>query len=258
MSINRCPDGRPNKLSLVAIDIITGLYGFQAVSAALFARAVRGIGGRHIQMSLIECAAAFLAPKIIDRQLAGGAPPRDLFAPVGTFTTKDGLINITTMRESQFLTFCRAIERTDLAADPSFATNARRLAHLGAFTDTVNAILAERTTAEWEDRFQAFGIMHARVNDLGAFLSHPQVTASDIFTWMDHPAAGRVPLAGVPGLANADPGRLVAPRLGEHSRLVLEELGWEAAAIDRLVGDGVIALSPATTAAAASEPGATQ
>jgi crotonobetainyl-CoA:carnitine CoA-transferase CaiB-like acyl-CoA transferase len=245
MTLAAGPDGQPRKLSLVAIDVATGLYAYMAVTSALYARAIKGAPGRHIELSLLQCASAFQAAKIVDWHLAAGRPPRDLYVPVGTFRTKNGLINVTTMRESHFAVFCRAIERQELAEDARFRTNPDRLAHLDALTERIEAALAARTTQAWCRRFAEFGIMHAPVNDYAAFLAHPQVEAAGIVSWIDHAQTGPVPIARLPGRdpLRADEPLAKAPGIGEHSREILDELGLSGASIEGLIEAGVVRAS---------------
>jgi crotonobetainyl-CoA:carnitine CoA-transferase CaiB-like acyl-CoA transferase len=242
MTLAAGADGQPRKLSLVAIDVATGLYAYMAVTSALYARAMKAAPGRHIELSLLQCASAFQAAKIVDWHLAAGRPPRDLYVPVGTFRTQDGLINVTTMRESHFAVFCRAIEREELALDPRFRTNPARLANLDALNLLIEAALAARTTEAWCRRFAEFGIMHAPVNDYGAFLAHPQVEAASILSWIDHAQTGPVPIARLPGREPLQTGEPLAsaPRIGEHSREILDELGLNDASIEGLIEAGAV------------------
>ena len=93
MSMNRDKNGLPQRVGMIAIDVMTGLYAFQAVSAALYARTVQGAPGRHIDMSLQQSAGAFMAAKMIEYHLEGPVP-QVVGVPVGTFRSADGFVNI--------------------------------------------------------------------------------------------------------------------------------------------------------------------
>jgi crotonobetainyl-CoA:carnitine CoA-transferase CaiB-like acyl-CoA transferase len=81
------------------------------------------------------------------------------------------------------------------------------------------------------------------VHSIGEALEHPQTRARDMVVDLDHPDAGRTRALGCPVHFSKTPARIdrPAPRLGEHTREVLREHGYDDAAIDTLVADGVVA-----------------
>ena len=99
------------------------------------------------------------------------------------------------------------------------------------------AALAQNTSDYWCEQMRAAGILNERVNDYDALLAHPQVEANATFTWVEQHAVGRVPHPNVPGLQPLAAGeaRSHAPRIGEHSRAVLADLGYSAEDIAGLI-----------------------
>ena len=93
MSLNRGMDGIPHRANVLIADTSTGIYAFQAVAAALFARE-REAEGRYLDISLMQGTAAFMAPKIVEYHAEKGNP-RVLNAPAGSYRTKDGWVAIT-------------------------------------------------------------------------------------------------------------------------------------------------------------------
>jgi crotonobetainyl-CoA:carnitine CoA-transferase CaiB-like acyl-CoA transferase len=74
-------------------------------------------------------------------------------------------------------------------------------------------------------------------------LADPQIVARAMVETVDHPTIGRLPVLGLPVKLSATPGavRPPPPRLGEHTRAVLEQdLGLDEAAVGRLAGEGVV------------------
>ena len=73
ISVNPGNDGAPHRVGFLVVDMVTGLYAYQALATALLARqgATRG---RHIDVSLMQSAAAIQAAKIAEYALADGAP----------------------------------------------------------------------------------------------------------------------------------------------------------------------------------------
>ena len=70
MSVNRDATGMPQRINVLVIDVVTGLYAHQAAAAALYRRATRG-GGRHVTMSLMDAIGAVQAGKILEFHLEG-------------------------------------------------------------------------------------------------------------------------------------------------------------------------------------------
>ena len=82
----------PMRVGMLAIDVSTGLYAFQAVAPAIYRRATQG-KGKHITTSLMEAVGAFQAAKMIEFVFEG-PDVQSPGVPVGTFQAKDGFINI--------------------------------------------------------------------------------------------------------------------------------------------------------------------
>jgi crotonobetainyl-CoA:carnitine CoA-transferase CaiB-like acyl-CoA transferase len=80
------------------------------------------------------------------------------------------------------------------------------------------------------------------VNDLAALLDDPQLAASGFFESYDHPSEGRLKGTRFPVQFSDMPDRqpATAPRVGEHSRAVLDRLGYDADAIADLLAAGVV------------------
>ena len=238
MSVNRGMDGVPHRTGVLIADTSTGLYAFQAVAAALFARE-REAEGRYLDISLMQGTAAFLAPKIVEFHAEAGNP-RVLNAPAGSYRTADGWIAVTLVKEHHFEKLCRAIGREDLAGDPRFRSFETRGAHGDAIRDIVAAALAARTTADWVRRFSEHEVLASPIADFGDWLADPQVAETRAAPVVDQPGMGSVPIPVIPG---TDPSYSApAPAVGQHGREILAELGFDAAAMEDLVRAGAVAL----------------
>lgn len=225
IALNKGEDGRPHKINIILVDIVTGMYAFQAASTALYAIA-KGAPGRHLKISMVQAAAALQAPKLVQYATEGDAPDA-LYYPAGVFATADGAINVLVMKEKEWQEVCAAFGWSDLFADARFATKESRVAHEATLRDLLAPRFAARTTADWERDLTKLDIMHAPVYGYGEFLAHPQTAASQAVAWVDHKAIGRIPHATVPGRDPVDPeGPLArAPGVGEHTEEVLKEAG---------------------------------
>jgi crotonobetainyl-CoA:carnitine CoA-transferase CaiB-like acyl-CoA transferase len=241
MSINLGPDGTPQRIDYYAIDVITGLYSFQAVSSALYRRAMKGVG-KHIQTSLLQSALAFQEVKMVEYHLEGGKG-EPIGSPVGTFPTTDGHICVNARRDPHFQALCRLLGREELIDDPRYADARARVANREELLPIVRAAMASRTKAEWAKDLNAADILNAPVNDYGNLFAEPQVAAVGAVRWIDHATVGRVPMgaiAGIPPMATDNP-RSHSPHIGQHSREILSGLGMSTAEIEKLIDSGAVA-----------------
>lgn len=242
MSVNEGMDGVPHKAGVLIADTSTGIYGFQAVAAALFARQHES-EGLHLDVSLMQSTAAFVAPKVVEYHVEDGAP-RLLNAPAGSYRTKDGWLAVTLVKEHHFEKLCQAIGQESLTGDPRFANFDTRAEHI----DVLKAIIAEallgRTTAEWVETLTEYEVLCSPIADFGDWLADPQAVATHAAPVVDQPGMGPIPIPAIPG---TDPDTdvespPVAPSVGEHSREILSEFGFDDDRITALVQEGAVTL----------------
>jgi crotonobetainyl-CoA:carnitine CoA-transferase CaiB-like acyl-CoA transferase len=245
MALNRDAAGNPSPVGFLIVDALSALYAFQAPSVALYARLAGG-GGRHLEISLMQSCAAFLAPKIIESRLdPGGA--RSLNAPAGIYRSSDGWIALALSKEAQFRSLAAAIGRADLLADPRFDSFETRARHLPALLPAIEQALLGTTTAEWLQRFATADELCSRVNGIAEWLAEPQVQVQvqAMGAVAEAPAPmGAIPLPLIPG-AGAPHGDW--PAIGGDGAQVLRAAGLSEPEIDALVAAGTVVLphSPA-------------
>lgn len=226
MALNRDGKGTPQKLGHYIVDLMGSLYGFQAVSAALFARERKG-GGAYLDISLMQAAAALQAAKIAEFAFHGGAPAA-LNAPAGSYRTANGWIAITLMREEQYVRLCDALGRPDLHTDARYATFAARAANLQPLRDVLAAILATRDTHAWISLLREADVMVTAVLDYAQWLDDPHVKAVAATSPVMQPGFGTLPVPCIPGTTPlaADDARAVAPDIGADTTSILASLGY--------------------------------
>ncbi|MFK7941599.1 MAG: CaiB/BaiF CoA transferase family protein, partial [Paracoccaceae bacterium] len=215
MSINHGLDGIPHKIETTIIDAITGLYAFQQTSMALMA----GGPARHVDVSLLQAAAAVMGPKVMEFAHFGHTPATPN-PPAGSYQTKDGWIAITLVRDSQFGDISRALGQPEWAEDRRFLTFPDRLENLAVLVELMNQQTRTRTTAEWMPVFEAHNVLASPIQNFGDWLAEPQVQATQ--------GAPEVTVAdGITSPAPRTPGRVAfgspAPAQGADTDRILAE-----------------------------------
>lgn len=241
MSINRDKDGLPQRISIIAIDVMTGLYAFQAVAPALFLRSRTG-EGQYLDVPLAAAAAAFQAGKMIEYQLEG-AEPSVLGAPLGTFKTANGFINMNARRDAHFQALCDMIGQPEWKDDPRFTTPEGRIENEAALMAVIRPAMETKTSEEWLTLLEAADILAAKVNDYGDLFDDPQVKAVDQVVWLDQKGFDQpLPVPQIPGQPNIVPDSFLAhvPVPGEQTDEILAEIGYDAERIAALCADKAI------------------
>ncbi len=242
MSINKGrTDGLPHRLECWPIDVASGQLAFQAVAMALYARRDSG-RGRYIDASLLQGAAALQTVRLIEHVMTGGAKVAGGSFPVATFRTADGSVNVSVLKDSLWLPFCHMIGRPDLAADPALATGNGRRARGDEILRIAGEAFARQPSEHWCAQMREAGILNERVNTYDELFAHQQTAATEVFTWSEQTTAGRVPHPNLPGMQPlvTDAPESKVPRIGEHTRAILVELGFDALDIRRMLDQAIV------------------
>ncbi len=195
MSVNLGMDGVPHKIQTTIIDAITGLYAFQTLSMALMAGRDEA---RHLDVSLMQAAAAIMGPKVMEFAHLG-ENPLSPNPPAGSFQTADGWIAVTVVKEANWVNWAGVLGRPDLAEDPRFATFAARGANLDALLQILNPIFRTRTTANWMAALTAANVLCSPINDFGMWLDEAHVQATSGAPVMNVVDGGAAPVPRTPG-----------------------------------------------------------
>lgn len=242
MAENKGQDGIPHRTPTVVNDMTTALYAHQAVAAALYARRDED-RGRRIDISLMEASANLQTIRLMSGYLDG--PYKAVSAPSGTFTTGDGWIQMVIIKDRDFQKMCAALDLSEMGADPRFASYDGRVAHGDYLNKTVGELFLTQPSAHWRELLTKAGLQNEVVQTYEQFVQHPQVEETGLISWMTQPGADpQWPVPNVPGLAKLDPNdpKDLAPRIGQHTREVLAELGFGDSEIDAMAADGTVGL----------------
>ena len=162
------PPGRPLRVGTSVNDIMGGMFGAIGVLAALREREHTG-RGQEVQSALFENC-AFLSAQNMQQHLMTGEPVPPMPARISSwsvydvFTLKDGeQLFIGAVSDRQFQILCRVLDLPDLAAEPSLASNAQRVAARAELIPRLAAILARHDVAELVPKLEANGLPYAPI-----------------------------------------------------------------------------------------------
>ncbi len=227
MSITGDEQSGPQKLGVAIVDVLTGLYACIGIQAALLERTQSG-KGQKIDLSLYDSAVSALV-NIGSNYLMSGAIPTALgnthanIVPYQTFETADGEMVIAVGNDKQFATLCQVLNRSDLAEDPRFITNANRVENRTAITAELQTAFIKETSAYWQEQCQAHSIPCGPIHTIDQVTQDPQLQERNMFIEAEHPVAGTIKMIGSPLKLSRTPVtvRHHPPEVGEHNEEIL-------------------------------------
>jgi len=251
MSVTGEPGRPPVKTGNPVADIAAGILAVAGVAAA-YAHKQKTGQGQLVDTSLFEAALQQTFWHAAIHFATGESPgptgsAHVLSAPYQAFHASDGWVNIGGANQANWERIADVLGHPQWRDDPRFATNTARMQNIEALTAAINAVLGTRTKAEWTERLAAAGVPVGPVHSLGEALAHPQTLARGMVVDLVHPQAGAIKAIGCPLHFSATPTQITrpAPLLGEHTREVLADYGYDDAAIDALIAAGVVEAAPA-------------
>lgn len=248
-SVTGEPGRGPWRVGIAISDTTAGMFLGQGILLALLHRERTG-RGQWVHTSLLEAMLNKLDFQGVRYTVDGAVPGQEgnshpTLVPMGTFDAKDGKVNICGPGAAMWAKLCDTLEAPQLAANPLYQDQASRLAHRRALEAEINALTRHHTVDELVERLNRAGVPCGPVYDIGQAFEDAQARHLRMTRPAPHAALGDVQLLRSPINLSACPHpesfARAAPDAGEHTDAVLQELGYDAAAIARLRGEGAIA-----------------
>ncbi|WP_027282107.1 CaiB/BaiF CoA transferase family protein [Roseomonas gilardii] len=245
MSITGDAESAPLRVGYPVSDTVGGLTAAFAVASALLGARATGTG-RFLDVSMLEATMATMG-WVVSNYLNAGVRPSPMgnanftAAPSGTFRTGEGLINIAANEDKQYAALCDEVGRPELKTDPRFADRHVRKSNRAPLTVELEAALAARGAAEWEERLIRVGVPAGQVLDVPEIVEHPHLRDRGFVAEMTAPdGVQRATRCGFRfGDGNPAPSG-PAPLLSADTAAWLERLGYGADDVQRLRDAGTI------------------
>jgi crotonobetainyl-CoA:carnitine CoA-transferase CaiB-like acyl-CoA transferase len=252
------PEGRPLRAGSSVNDIMGGMFGAIGVLAALLQRTHTG-QGREVQSALFENNVFLVAQHMMQYAVTGrpAAPMPSRISAWGLYDVFDvrdgGQIFLAAVTDTQWALLCAEFGWPDLQADPRLGSNNLRVQARDWMLPLLRERFAPFTAGELAARFEGAGLPYAPIVRPQDLFDDPHLRATGGLAPVTlppdassagepvHTRAALLPLA-LDG--ERLPLRAAPPALGEHSRALLALVGYDEAAVDSLLADGVVGEPP--------------
>jgi crotonobetainyl-CoA:carnitine CoA-transferase CaiB-like acyl-CoA transferase len=224
---------RPDYCGIYHADILTGVYAFGAISAALYQRHSTG-KGQHIDVSMLESMLTLTPNEVQNSQFDVPPPSRPLFGPV---ETADGYVMVAIASEKTFQGLMRAAGRPEWVEDSRFAKYADRRRHWTEMMDGVESWSRTVTTEKCLADLSAHGVPCSAYRTVAEALRDPQIAHRGALAEVED-GGGTFEVMNMPfqmSGARVAVGKH-APALGEHTRAFLGESGLSEDQIAVVIG----------------------
>lgn len=223
------PGRPPVRVSVPVADIAAGHYASTAILAALSKRLITGQGD-YIDISLFDSIVSWTT-YLSSYYFAAGKEPSKMgsahpsIVPYQAFRCKDKDLIIAVGNDIQWKSLCNALGLSNLATNRLFATNPSRVRNRDILIKILSKRLRGGTASHWHGIMVENGIPSTSVHSFSDISRDRQVNYRKMLI---RSGRGRIPQLGSPMrfLRSFNPGFREVPRLGQHTKEILDELGF--------------------------------
>lgn len=241
------PPGRPLRAGASVIDVMGGMFGVIGILAALEVRNRSG-RGQYIKSSLYE-STVFLVGQHMAQYAVTGEPAAPMPNRVSAWaiydvfeTADDSHVFVGVVSDSQWQIFCKDFDLDDFLNDPGLRANTDRVLSRDRIIPVVRKLFAGFNKSELMMRLEKSGLPFAPITRPEELFEDRHLNDSGGLLEVNLPGGGQTSLPALPLEMSGHRFKLRRdlPASGEHTREVLQELGYESETIDELVVAGII------------------
>jgi crotonobetainyl-CoA:carnitine CoA-transferase CaiB-like acyl-CoA transferase len=213
---------RPDYCGIYHADVLTGVYAFGAIGAALYQRHTTG-KGQHIDVSMLESMLSLTLNELQWSQFEVKPPQRPMFGPI---ETSDGYVMVAIASEKTFQSLMQVIGHPQWVSDPRFARYADRRENWANLMEGVEAWSRSISTAQCLAALNAEGVPSSAYRTVKQALADPQLAHRGALAEVED-GGGTFRVLNQPfhmSGAKVSAAKKMAT-LGEHTRAYLKETG---------------------------------
>lgn len=230
LSVTGSPEA-PAKVGVSVADISAGMYAYSGILTALYERERTG-QGTSLHVAMLDALGEWVSQPYFFASYGGTPPPRSgarhaSIAPYGPYQAGDGSqVFIGVQNEREWAALCtRVLDRPELADDPRFAGNPRRVENNEDLTLLIEAALSTMTAELVVERLDEVGIANARMRTMQEFAAHPQLKARDRWRDVDSPVGPVRSLLPPVTVSGREAAMNAIPAVGQHTAAIRAEFG---------------------------------
>jgi crotonobetainyl-CoA:carnitine CoA-transferase CaiB-like acyl-CoA transferase len=213
---------RPDYCGIYHADVLSGVYAFGAISAALYQRQV-GQRGQHIDVSMLESMLSLTLNELQWSQFDVKQTLRPMFGPV---ETADGYVMLAIASEKTFRSLIEVIGHPEWIGDPRFAKYSDRRENWAGLMEGVEVWSRALTTDQCLAELNDAGVPCSAYRTVAEAMSDPQIAHRGALSEV-RDGAGTFKVLNLPfrmSEATVSAGRRMST-LGEHTVALLKEAG---------------------------------
>ena len=246
MSVTGFEGNGPLRVGIPVADLSAGLHCALGILTALYERERSGVG-QCVSASLLESQVSMLdfqaARYLVSEEIAGQTGnDHPTMAPMGVFRTADGYINIASTGEAMWRRLCNALDIKESLDNKDFEDDTARTKNRKKLTNIITQALSINTNNDWIKKLNKASIPCGPINNIQEVFNDPQIMHSAIAQTVIHPELGEIKLVGQAMKLSRTPSKLktAAPNKGEHTNIILKELGYDSESIAKFKMEKVI------------------
>ncbi|GAB2897588.1 CaiB/BaiF CoA transferase family protein [Microbulbifer echini] len=249
MSVTGEPGSIPTKVGVSVVDLLGSVYSALCTVSGLLRTEITGKGG-DFDTNLFDIALNCLCYQglwFLNEGVTSGKQPRSAHAsqaPSQLVKTADGWFYVACLTQKFWEILCMELNENALKEDPRFQSNADRIQHREALTETLDRFFQKKTTAEWAKQMEgkvpcapvyniAQALNNSYVRNNGKIVSIPYTRSKcrESIKYLSAPFS----IGDTPAMEFQE-----APLYGENTREILSKVGLTGEEIEELYKTGVI------------------
>ena len=241
------PPGQPLRAGSSVIDIMGGMFGAIAILAAIQERQVSG-RGQKVTSALYENVVYLMGQHMAQTATTGmPTPPMSVrvsaWAVYDIFETKDDeQVFVGVVSDGQWKAFCEAFNLIEFIEDKTMDLNANRVAKRDLIIPSIKQLFKQYDKKDLMEKLEQTGLPFAPISKPEDLFEDPHLNDSGGLLDIDLPQGGqtKIPALPIQMKGNRFGVKYQVPKLGEHTREVMQELGFDDAEIDQMIEESVV------------------